>query len=392
MWSPLRRTAALVAAFVPLALMLGCVKPPANRAETPPAPVMAAIVGKKTMPVQIRAIGKVKSVSTYAVRPRVNGELTEVYFKEGDDVKKGQKLFTIDPRPYEGMVKLKQAGLAKKKAVLEGADRDLERAERASRNGVASREDLDAARTAVASAKASVAEDEAALNSAQLQLSFTTIFSPHDGRTGEIIVTNGNLVSPTDKEPLAVVNQVSPIDVVFSLPEHLLQEVEAARRRGPLPVTAHPRNSDPVVSGTLSFSDNAVDTGSGTIQLKAEFPNTRRKLWPGQFVDVVLTTGERPESVVVPTSAIQSGQKGQYVFLVGAGQKAVLRQVTVAFEESGEAVIASGLKGGEMVVTDGQLRLAPGIKMDVKNMTPDGKPRAPEVAGANGERGQGVAQ
>jgi len=356
-----------LAGLVVLSFSLGCVRPPARRPDTPPAPVIVTKAAIKTVPLQIRSIGTVKPVSTYLVKPRVSGELLQVHFNEGDDVKRGQKLFTIDPRQYENAVDRATATLDKHKALLAGALRDLDRVDRAVRAGVASREDLDDAQTKVAIAKASQAEDEAALHAAKLQLSFTTITSPIGGRSGEVHVTTGNLVNPMDSTPLAEVVQIAPIDVVFSLPEHLLPQVDEARRHGPLTVMVTPRNGDSSVVGLLAFTDNTVDTTTGTVQLKAFMKNEDRKLWPGQFVDIVLTIGERPRSVVVPTAAVQSGQAGPYVYVIGKDQKAEIRQVTVAFQEGSDAIIASGLKGGETVVVEGQIRLAPGVKVDVRN-------------------------
>lgn len=352
---------------------IGCTKAPPKRSETPPAPVVVASAVTKTMPVQIRTIGSVKSVSTFSVKPRVSGLLTEVHFVEGQDVKKKQKLFTLDAKPFEAAVEQAAATLDKDKALLGGAQLDFDRAQRAVLTGVGSREELDQAQTRVASAKASVAADEAALQAAKLQLGYTTIYSEIDGRTGELQITPGNLVSPTDMIPLAVVIQITPIDVIFAVPEHLLPQIDQARQSGPLSVTVThhpPRNGDQPTTGELAFSDNTVDTTTGTVQLKAKFANEDRKLWPGQFVDVVLTTGSRPNSVVVPLAAIQSGQAGPYVYIVNGEKKVELRQVEIAFQQSGEAVIESGLTGGETVVVEGQLRLAPGVSVDVKKTLP----------------------
>lgn len=351
---------------LPLAVLVGCSKPPAARPESPPAPVMVAAAVKKTVPVQVRSIGSVKVLATVSVRPRVGGELTEVHFREGEYVKKGQKLFTIDPRPYETALKQAEANMARDKAVLAGAELELKRIERGSAGGVISFAELDAARTTFASAEATVAADAAAVNSAKLQLGFTTITSPIDGRTGNLLVTPGNLVSATEITPLVVLNQISPISVAFTLSEQRLPEVLAAREKGPLPVEADLRGGGPLATGTLAFIDNAVDPATGTVQLKAEFPNADRRLWPGQFVDVVLRLGERPDSVTVPAAAVQAGQQGGYVFVVSAENKAEVRPVAVAFEVGGDAVIASGLSGGETVVTEGQLRLAPGTRVQVK--------------------------
>jgi multidrug efflux system membrane fusion protein len=358
--SIMRRTTVFRFAGFPLIFLLACAKPPAEKAESRPVPVRVVRAVKKTVPVRIQTIGTVKAAATVALRPRVSGQLTDVFFKEGESVTKDQKLIGIDPRPYQTAVRQAEATLAKSQALYDGALLDLRRVEQVGTGGAAAAIELDTARTAAASAKAVVELDRASLESAKLQLSFTTIVSPLDGRVGELLVNQGNLVDATGVTPLVVINQVSPIFVTFALPEAQLPAVAAARRIRPLRVEAQLRDGEPPISGALAFIDNAVNVGSGTVQLKAEFPNLDRKLWPGQFVDVVLTVADRPDSVVVPLSAVQSGQKGSYVYAVTADGKAELRVVTVAFESGADAVIATGLKGDETVVIDGQLRLTNG--------------------------------
>jgi multidrug efflux system membrane fusion protein len=338
--------------------------------------VTVATAGKKTVPIRVRTIGSVKAIASVAIRPRVGGQLTEVFFKEGDFVTKKQELFTIDPRPYVAAVKQVEANMAKSVAVLKGAELILKRAEQAKNSGVGAPTEYDTALTAVASAKAAVEADEAALNSAKLQASFTTITSPLDGRVGELLVHKDSLVEANDARALVVINQISPITVTFTLPEQQLPVVIAAQKRGPLKVEVDLRGG-PLATGELAFIDNTADPQTGTIQFKAKFKNEDEKLWPGLFVDVVLTLGDRPDSVVIPAAALQSGQKGQYVYVVTADKKAELKPVTVAFEADGEAVIASGLNGGESVVVEGQLRLAPGVKVDPKPF--QGRPTAPPV-------------
>jgi multidrug efflux system membrane fusion protein len=374
---PLRLTAVRIASLslLTLAVALGCARPPGESPPPPPAPVLASAAQTRTVPVQFRAIGTVKTVSTVSVRPRVGGEVTGVYFAEGEEVTQGKKLFTIDPRPYEAAVKQAEATLAKDKATLYGAELDLKRIERI--GGSVAAAELDSARTRVAAARAAVEADEAALRTARLQLEFTTVTSPLDGRAGAVLVTPGNLVSPSDPVPLVVINQISPIFVAFALPERQLPAVIAARRERPLRVEASVRDGGSPAEGVLAFVDNTVDATTGTIQLKAEFENKDHRLWPGQFVDVVLTVGERPDSVVVPVEAVQAGQHGRYVYVVTPEGTAELRPVVVADELGGEAVIASGLRGGEVVVVEGQLRLAPGAKVEVKSTggTDSSRPR-----------------
>jgi multidrug efflux system membrane fusion protein len=379
MWSAPR-----LAAFVSLSALIGCSKPPAASPEPPPAPVTVAAAATKTVPLQLRTIGSVKALATVAVRPRVGGELTGVFFTEGQYVTMKQKLFTIDRRPYDAAVKLATANKAKNVALLEGAKVDLKRAEQAKAGGVAAAAEYDAALTAVDSAKAAIEADEAAINAATIQAGYTTILSPIDGRVGELLVTPGNVVDANDINPLVVINQIRPISVAFTLPEHQLPVVLAARDRAkdPLKVEAAVRGGGQPVVGDLTFVDNAADPQTGTVQFKATFGNADDRLWPGLFVDVVLTLGQRERSVVVPTAAVQTGQKGQYVYVVTADKKAELRPVRVAFEIGGEAVIESGLDGGETVVVEGQLRLAPGTKVAPKPARPTtpGPASTPQVS------------
>ncbi|VTT97365.1 rnd transporter : Efflux transporter, RND family, MFP subunit OS=Desulfobacca acetoxidans (strain ATCC 700848 / DSM 11109 / ASRB2) GN=Desac_1403 PE=4 SV=1: HlyD [Gemmataceae bacterium] len=356
----------VLAAGLALAVQLGCARPPAARPESPPPPVSVAVAEQQTVPVQIRSIGSVKVISTVSVRPRVPGQITEVHFTEGTDVKKGDKLFTIDARPYEAAVKLAEANVAKSTALYKGAELNLRRTTQIGLTA-GSQAELDAAKTAVDSARAAVAADEAAANAARLQAEFTTITAPIDGRAGAILATRGNLVASTDLNPLVVINQISPITVSFSVPEQQLPLLAAARLAGPPRVEADLRGGGPLAAGTLQFIDNTVDPGTGTLACKAVFANEDRKLWPGLFVDVTLTLGERPNSVLVPVAAVQAGQQGNYVYVVGAGDVAEARPVAVAFETGGRAVVASGLRPGEVVVTDGQLRVAPGMKVDVRS-------------------------
>jgi multidrug efflux system membrane fusion protein len=353
--------------IVPL-MLAGCTKAPPAAPPSAAAPVTVTKAKVRSVPVQLRAIGTARVFATVAVRPRVGGEITAVYFREGQDVKKDDKLFTIDPRPYETAVAQAKAQLARDQALLRGAELTLERSQRA---GVASvtPEELDRLRTEVTSAAATVAADRAALRTAELQLSFTTIVSPIDGRTGNVLVTPGNLVTANEANPLVVINQVSPIAVAFSVPEQNLAAIGENMRKGggKLPVSAGLRDGTSALPGELTFVDNAVDPSTGMIQLKATFPNQDRRLWPGQFVDVVLTLGERPDSITVPTVAVQDGQDGSYVFVVGPDDKAEMRRVEVALiSPDGEAVIGQGLTVGETVVTDGHLRVSPGGKVAIK--------------------------
>jgi multidrug efflux system membrane fusion protein len=360
----------LLAIIAPSTLVVaGCTRPVQPPPPTSAAPVTVAKAQVKTVPVQLRAIGTARVFSTVAVRPRVGGELTGVHFTEGQFVKAGDKLFTIDPRPYQTAMEQAKAQLDRDLALLKGAELLLERSRKLTGTAAITADELDKLRTDVASAAATVAADRAALRTAELQHSFTTIVSPIEGRTGNLLVTPGNLLTANEPAPLVVIHQISPMGVSFAVPEQHLGTIadQLRRKGGKLPVSASLRDKLPPVSGELTFVDNTVDPTTGTVQLKATFENDDRRLWPGQYVDVVLTLMDRPGSVVVPSAAVQDGQDSSYAFVVGKDDKAEMRPVVVEFiTPAGEAVIASGLEGGEVVVTDGHLRVSPGGKVSIK--------------------------
>lgn len=363
-------------ALLGFALMVGCAREAPKSSETPPAPVTVAKAQRKTVPVQLKAIGTVRVYKSVAVRPEVTGELKTAHFTEGRLVTKGQELFTVDPVRYKTALEHAQALLERERAVLRGAELALKRGLSLPRTSVTA-EDIEKLRTDVAAATASVAANVAAVRTAEIQRDQTTIRSPIDGQTGNLLVAPGNLVTANEANPLVVINQLKPISVSFAVPEEYLGDIEEgqAQMGRPLTVEAYPRERTPVtagkspgkakrhgpLTGELTFIDNTVDPATGTIQLKGDFTNDDLRLWPGRYVDVVLTLGERPDSVVVPAAAVQDGQdERQYVFVVRPDSTAELRYVTVAFVHAGEAVIAEGLAAGETVVTDGHLRVAPG--------------------------------
>jgi membrane fusion protein, multidrug efflux system len=331
-------------------------------------PVQATLVQQKTVPVQIRAIGNVQPSATVEVRTRVGGTLDEVRFREGDEVKRGQILFLIDPRPYEVTLQKAEAFLSRDRAKLAKAEGDLERSSALVKEDFVTREQFDQAKTEVASMKATVEADLAALNEARLELTYCTLRSPIDGFTGDLIADEGNMIQANDATPLVVINQIRPIEVDFSVPQEVLPRIRHRRETGvALPVTAEigPAPGRQEV-GVLSFMNNTVDTGTGTIALKAEFPNTDSNLWPGQFVDVVLTLGQEEGATVVPSQAVQAGQEGDYVFVVLPDRTVEVRPVRVSRTLGTETVVDQGLAPGETVVTDGQLRLVPGAAVEIK--------------------------
>jgi len=320
----------------------------------------------KSMPVQLKAIGTVRVFATVAVRPRVTGEITAVYFNEGDFVAKGDKLFTVDPRAYQTAFDQARAIVDRGQATVSGTEAILKRSE--NRPTALTAEELDRLRAEVGVARASLAADRAALHTAELQLEFTTIYSPINGRTGNLLIQRGNLAIANEIAPLVVINQINPISVSFAVPEQHLAIIEENlhKKGGSLLVEAFLRDGSPALVGELTFIDNSVDSTTGTVQLKASYPNLDRRLWPGQFVDVLLTLTDRPNSVTVPTAAVQDGQNGPYVYVVRKDSTAEMRPIEVAFVVKGEAVAAKGLKGGETVVTDGHLRLTPDAKVAVR--------------------------
>jgi multidrug efflux system membrane fusion protein len=351
-----------VIAVLVLALSLavaGCGGKPQPRPQAP-IPVTVAKAVLKTVPVQFRAIGHVEAISTVAVRARIGGELTSVGFLEGQDVRAGETLFVIDPRTYEAALRQAEAQLARDQALLRKADGDVERYAELVKKDYVTREQYDGMVAGAESLRATVAADRASVDDARLQVGYCTIKAPVAGRAGSLMVKAGNLIKANGDDPMVTLNQTRPICVGFSVPAQLLPEVN--RRKGErLEVTATPpQGSAGPQEGTLTFVDNAVDTATSTVLLKATFPNVDETLWPGAFVDVLVTLGEEPDRVVVPSTAVQAGQQGTYVYVVKGDGTAEMRPVEVARMDEVEAVIAEGLAAGETVVTDGQLRLVPG--------------------------------
>ena len=332
---------------------------------TVPVTVTRAI--KKTVPIQLTAIGNVQSYAKVQIKVRVEGQLTEVHFKEGQEVQKGDLLFTIDPAPFQAQLQQARANLARDRARLLNAKKQVERYASVAQKGYVSAEQFDQVRTDAMALEATVKADEAAVESARLELKYCTIRSPLTGFTGELKVDQGNLIKANDNDkPLVIIRQVRPIYVVFSLPEQYLAEVKHYMARGPLQVDALiPGSTVDPVRGRLSFLDNAVDTTTGTIQLKATFANQDKILWPGQFVNVALILTTQPDAVVLPPQAVQTGQDGQYVFVVAADSTAEYRPVVISRSSPDEVIVAKGVRAGERVVTDGQLRLAPGAPVKI---------------------------
>jgi multidrug efflux system membrane fusion protein len=330
-------------------------------------PVTVATVVQKSMPIEIRVIGSVEAYSVVSVHAQITGQLTAVNFKEGDDIKKGQLLFALDRRPLEAALMAAQANLQRDIAQAANAKVVAQRyADLAARN-IATTEQVETSRTSAAALDATVEADRAAVENAKVQLQYATIASPIDGRTGALMVHEGNLVRAADQAPMVVINQVAPIYVSFAIPESRLPELKRFLALGTLQVEAKPPNEEnPSSHGQITFVDNSVDQTTGTIRIKATFTNEDRRLWPGQFVNVIVALTKDPTAVVVPTAAVQVGQQGEYAYVVKADKSVEYRPVVVERTAGLETIIKSGLKPAEMVVTDGQLRIVAGSHVSIK--------------------------
>ena len=353
-----------------IAIISACSGKPAQPPQKPPVSVTAGTVLQKTVPVQIRAVGNVEAYSTVSVKSQIGGVLTHVHFREGQDVSTGALLFTIDPRPYEAALKQAEANLTKDIAQLENAREEVRRYAELVKKGYVAQQQYDQIRTNAAAFEATVNADKAVVENAHLQLKYCYIYSPLTGRTGALMANEGNLIKATADNAMVVINQIQPIYVTFSVPEQYLPEIKKYMSGGKIKVRAFiTKGEDNLEEGTLTFVDNSVDLATGTIKLKATFANKARRLWPGQFVDTVATLTTQPNAIVVASSAIQTGQDGQYVFIIKDDLTVESRPVEVGRTLNSETVIDKGLQAGEKVVTDGQLRLVPGAKIKIKEKT-----------------------
>ena len=341
-------------------------------------PVTVAQVVQKSMPIEISVIGAAEPYSSVSIRSQITGQMTAVNFTEGDDVKAGQVLFTLDRRPLEAALEQAKANIDRDVAQAANAAAQFKRFQELADRGIATKEQVDTARTSMTALNATVNADRAALENAQVQLQYATITATISGRTGALQVHEGNLVRANDQTPLVVINQIAPISVTFAIPEARLPELKRYMARGALRVTALPPKDDaPPAVGQISFVDNQVDQTTGTIKLKGTFPNQDRRLWPGQFLNVTVTLTNELTAIVVPTAAVQTGQQGQYVFVVKDDRTVEMRPVVVSRTSAAETVLASGVKQGETVVTDGHLRLVPGSQITVKGAGRGEEPAAP---------------
>lgn len=366
-WSRTVAAAAYVLAAT-LPFFGGCSTKPAQTAGPAPAvPVTVATVAQKTVPVQLRVIGRVATLSYVELKAQVTGQIIGVQFKPGQFVKKGELLFTIDKRPFEAALSQAEANLARDIAQAENARIEARRYSQLAEQGIVPRETSDQRASTADALDAAVRADRAAIDAAKLNIEYCTITSPMDGRTGTLLVYPGTLVKANDVPVLVVINQISPTYVEFSVPEQNLAAIKRRMATSQLPVEVAIPDDPKPARGLLTFVDNTVDRATGTIRLRATFENEDARLWPAQFVNVTLTLDEQKDAIVVSSQAVQTGQGGQYVFVVKPDSTAEMRPVVVARSTDGQAVIEKGLQAGETVVTDGQVALVPNAKVTIKN-------------------------
>lgn len=339
--------------------------------------VTAALAEKRTVPVSLKAVGSVEAYSSVAIKTRVGGQIAEQFVRDGQDVRQGDPLFRIDPRPFEAAVREAQAKLERDQILLKKANEDLKRYSGLIEKSVISRDQFEQTEANARSLAAIIRVNQTELESRQLDLSYTLISAPIDGVVGHVQVIQGNVIKANDDRDLAVINQIRPIYVAFAVPEQHVTDILQRMGQGSLPVEAAASGGGFLEAGALASLDNAVDKTTGTIKLKAVFSNGKLLLWPGQFVRVTLNLDSREGVVLVSSRAVQAGSKGAYVYVVSAQNTAEMRPVTSGAILDGFTIIESGLQGGESVITDGQIRLVPGAAVQA---TMAKAPEAPAAA------------
>jgi len=340
-----------------------------DKAAPPPPPVQATLASVVTQdfPIYQLGVGNVLPLQSVTVKARVDGQLQKLGYTEGQDVKAGQLIAQIDPRPFQATLAQYVAQKARDEALLANAKLDLVRYNDLIKDEATSKQTLDTQVALVQQDEAAIKNDDAQIAGAKTQLDYTTITAPISGRTGLRLVDVGNIVHAADTTGLVVIDQIDPISVVFTLPDAAFQRVNAAIRSSgtPLQAIAYSRedNSKPLAKGTLLLVDNHIDTTSGTVQIKALFENGTHALWPGQYVNVRLYTEVRKQAIVIPAAGVQRSQQGTYTFVIGDDDKAVMQPIQVALIQDGQAVIDKGLTAGQRVVVDGQYKVKPGVKV-----------------------------
>lgn len=365
--------AALLVALLAALLIVGACGKDGDKDAKGKRPVPVAVAEARVMnvPILVQAIGNVEAFASVAVKPQVGGTIAKQLVRDGQDVKKGTALFTIDQRTYQASVQEAQARLQKDEAQSKKAEDDLRRFQALFDQGAVSREQLEQIQANTIGLRASLALDRAQVQQARLQLGYASITSPIDGLAGHVLVQEGNVVKANDDRVLVVINQVEPISVSFAVPEAHLQEIQKQSRLGALRVEARSNDGGLLDTGELASIDNAVDKATGTIRLKASFANKDRRLWPGQFVRTALRLAERENAVVIPAQAVQTGVSGPFAFVVKADMTVDMRPVATIAGPDQSVVVEKGVAAGERVVVDGQAMLVPGSLVEIK--TPGGK-------------------
>lgn len=361
------------AAYLTFARALISANAPSGPRSTPAIPVMASKAERTDFPIELAGLGTVQALNSVLVRSRVDGQIMKINFAEGKDVHAGDVLVEIDPAPFEAALAQAQANKLRDQALLDNARLDLDRAVRLAKTGATSTQQLDTARSLVAQLEASVKADQAAIDSAQVQLNYSQIRAPIDGRAGTRLVDAGNIVRATDATGVVTINQVHPIFVDFALPADSLPRIRAGLKKGDVEVTAQDPAGADLATGKLSVIDNQINSTTGTINYKAVFDNAEEVLWPGQFVNVRVRLDTLHDVVAVPITAVQYGADGPYAFIIGADRKVQKRAIKPGVMSKVSAVIDEGLAPGDLVVTDGQYRIEAGSLVEVL-ANPQGAP------------------
>jgi len=385
----------IAAAALCLAALAACSRADGKDAKRRAVPVLAAEARNMTVPILVQAVGNVEAYASVSVKPQVTGAIAKQLVRDGQDVVEGQPLFIIDQRTYQASLHQAQAQLQKDQAQAAKAEDDMRRFQTLFDQGVVSRDQLEQMQTNAHALRASLALDRAQVEQARLQLEYATIRAPISGRAGHVLVQIGNVVGKSnDDRTLLVINQIEPVFVTFAVPEAHLPAIQKMSAQGPLAVEARSGEGETLDLGRLTSIDNSVDKTTGTIRLKAEFPNRDRRLWPGQFVRAFLKLGQRENAVVVPAQAVQNGANGQFVFVVKDDLTVDMREVASTPVQDQQTIIDRGVKAGEKVVIDGQIMLVPGAAVEIRHGPAAGaaQPAQPGQANATARSGDNASQ